>query len=172
MTRRVRARELVGRPVVSVAAGERLGEVKDVVVEAESGEFRGFTLNAPGALGSPLDRALAADAVHAIGSHAVMVEDESSLAEDPGTLRGDRADVIGTTVLTENGTRLGEITDVILDVDRDTTLVGYEIERDDDGGKRLIARPSAVSISGDTLIVPDDVDQVAPDELAALRAER
>ena len=70
----MRAREITGRPVVSLAGAEALAEVKDVVFSFGSATVVGFTLNRRGFLGSPLSEVLPWSRVSALGPDALMVD--------------------------------------------------------------------------------------------------
>ena len=51
MTHVMRAGDLIGLPVVSIAAGEDVAEISDVVYDSSHHRILGFTLNKRGALG-------------------------------------------------------------------------------------------------------------------------
>ena len=68
-----------GLPVVTIHGGEDVAEVRDLIYNPEAGHVAGLTLNKRGFLAGRLREVLPAANIHAIGSHAVMVEDEGSL---------------------------------------------------------------------------------------------
>src|SRR5690349_10342653 len=74
----IRATELVGRPVVTLA-GDDVAEVRDVVYDAERGTLLGFTLNKRGWFRGRLHERLPVASVHAIGRDAVMVSADRDL---------------------------------------------------------------------------------------------
>lgn len=176
MSRVVRARELLGTPVVTLH-GDDVAEVRDVVYDSDRGELLGFTLNKRSWFGGKLRERLPVGDVHSIGKDAVMVESDAALvdaaaAPDPvAHARPDR-DVIGATVLTESGTKVGEVTDVIVALGAGARAVGYDVTSADthDHTARFIPLPEQRAVSGDSLIVPDEVDRFLVDDLAGFGA--
>ena len=55
----VRARDVMGLPVVSIATGEDVAEVRDVVYDGEAHQLIGFTLNKRGRFAGRLKTVLA-----------------------------------------------------------------------------------------------------------------
>jgi uncharacterized protein YrrD len=176
VTRVVRARDLLALPVVTLA-GDDVAEVRDVVYDGARGELVGFTLNRRSWFGGELRERLPVDTVHAIGKDAVMVGSESELVApelapaavaDPASERN----VIGIPVVTESGTKLGEVTDVIVALGRGAGAVGYEMALSAAGekGTRYIPLTEQRSVSGDALIVSDEVDAFVEDDLAGFGA--
>ena len=98
-----------GLPVVTIGGGEDVAEVRDVIYNPEAGRVVGLTLNKRGFLAGRSREVLPAEAIHAIGRDAVMVDDETSLIlpedapADVGAPPSGR-DVTGDQVLTEQGT--------------------------------------------------------------------
>jgi len=174
----LRARDLLGIPVVTLG-GDDVAEVRDVVYDSERGALLGFTLNKRAWFGGQLAELLPDDSVYAIGKDAVMIETSAALvqaneAPDPVAHAAPQRNVVGASVLTESGTNLGEVTDVILALGRQVRAVGYEVTG---GGSarsektaRYIPLPEQIAISGDALIVPDEVDRFVEDDLAGFGA--
>ncbi len=169
MTRLLRATSLIGRPVVTLA-GESPLEIRDIIFDRTAGDILGFTLRKHGFLGSPVKEQLAWSDVHGLGPDAVMVgaddvfSEETSLAESGGDVLGDR-------VMTEGGTDLGEVVEVIISSGRSADVVGFEIEpaedlQDGDGHNVFIPLPDTVSLSGDNVIVPDTATAYIRDDLS------
>lgn len=175
----VRAHDLLGSPVVTLG-GDDCAEVRDVVYRGDTGSLVGFTLNKRSWFGGQLPEVLPVDAIHAIGADAVMIEDPNAFvapADAPQEIVDASLDrnVIDSTVLTESGTSLGVVTDVIVAVGRNVRAVGYEVT---DTGKasgrtatsRFVPLPEQVAVSGDALVVPDEVDAFIQDDLAGFGA--
>jgi uncharacterized protein YrrD len=176
MTRVVRARELIAKPVVTLG-GDDLAEVRDVVYDSERGALLGFTLNKRSWFGGRLRERLTADAVHAIGKDAVMVASDDALvdaasAPEPVAAPAPERNVIGALVLTESGTKVGEVTDVIVALGSGARAVGYEVTGGEagDATSRYVPLPEQRAVSGDALIVPDEVDRFIVDDLAGFGA--
>ncbi len=174
----VRAREVLGRPVVTLA-GEDVAQVKDVVYAAGNGEVAGFTLAGRGLLAGPLKTALPWSGVHALGRDALVVADESALvARDEVLARsgsGDGSgDVLGSRVLTDTGIDLGEVVDVVVDVRRGADVVGYEIDSSSalgkEGRRLLVPLPDTLAVSKEALVVPASAVEFVSDDLSGFGA--
>lgn len=176
MTLLVRARELIGRPVVT-HAGEDVAQVKDVVFDPSSGRVAGFTLNGRGRFAGPLKQALPIAAA-AVGPDAVMIADAGVFTDRSEVVRAaDLRDgnVLGNRVMTDTGTDLGQVLDVIVQVDAaDTDVVGYEVQTDaagETGGQTaLIPLPDALAVSGEALLVPAGAVEFISHDLAGFGA--
>lgn len=179
----MRCSEITKRPVVTMA-GEAVAQIKDVVYAADGGEVAGFTLAGLGVFSGPLDQGLPWDSVAALGADAVMIVDETALAPLQGVLdhaatsaRGSsRSDVLSAEVLTDTGTALGTVVDVIVDVgSRRCEVTGYEVESSSEalghkGTKVLVPLPDTLAASGEHLMVPASATGFVRDDLAGFGA--
>lgn len=168
MSRLVRATELVGLPVVTLK-GDDVAEVRDVVYEPAGGLI-GFTLNRRGYLSGRLKQVLTVDGVTSIGRHAVMTGTEGALTEkaDVPSAVAEAADrdVIGASVVTDDGTALGEVIDVILSVDDHAEAVGYELlSNGAEARHAFVPLPEQLAVSGDAVIVPAGLDDFVRHDL-------
>jgi uncharacterized protein YrrD len=175
MTVLLKAADLVKRPVVTLA-GDDVAQIKDVIYQSQTGELAGFTLNGRGLFSGPLRKTLPWENVHGLGPAAVMIRDESSLA-DRKALRGETegagGSVLGSTVITQSGRNLGVVTDVILAVgDTMTDAVGYEIDPTDASAPRrqFVPLPDTLAVSGEALMLPDAATEFIRDDLAGFGA--
>jgi uncharacterized protein YrrD len=73
----------MGLPVVSIASGEDVAEVRDVVYDGEAHRLVGFTLNKRGMFAGRLKAALTAGSVTSIGPDAVMIDAEPAIDGNP-----------------------------------------------------------------------------------------
>jgi sporulation protein YlmC with PRC-barrel domain len=170
----VHAGALNGMPVVTLA-GEREALVKDVVFDRGDGHVTGFTLNNPGLLSRSRKDALPAEAVHGFGDAALTIRDTSVLVpldQVAPSREREGADVLNVQVLTDTGTEVGKVVDVILDLGvRPPGVVGYEIEPGPalpSHGKRvLVPLPVTGAVSGERLIVPAAAIEFVADDLGA-----
>jgi uncharacterized protein YrrD len=168
------ASALSGLPVVTLA-GEREALVKDVVFDRADGHVAGFTLNNPGLLSRSRKDALPVTVVHGFGDVALTITDVSVLvAIDEVAPAAERAgaDVLAGQVLTDGGTELGKVVDVILDLRaRPPEVVGYEIEPGPalpaHGKRVLVPLPVTGAVSGERLIVPAAAAEFVADDLGA-----
>ena len=137
MSRLMRTSEVTKRPVVTLG-GEDIAQVKDVVYSAGGGAVGGFTLAGRGLFSGPSKQALAWSAVMALGPDAVMIRDIdvleslSTVLDQSASSGGSGGDVLGSQVLTDSGTDLGTVADVILEIadqgGGQCDVVGYEVE--------------------------------------------
>jgi uncharacterized protein YrrD len=172
----LRARALEGHPIVTLA-GERVAEIKDVVFDSAKGRLIGFTLRSPGLFSRARHDTLPWSKVRSLGRDAVMVADEGAL-QDLHSLVGegvpDDRNVLGNRVLTDTGVDVGEVVDVIIEVDRVANVVGYEVAASEalaTGGQRvLIPLPDTIAVSGEHLIVPSGALDFIGHDLAGFGA--
>ena len=157
----MRAREIGGRPVVTLDTADDVAEVKDVLFSYASTSVVGFTLNKRGFLGSPMKEHLPWSRVSALGRDAVMIESRAELgagdaAMEDAAASGER-DVIG---------------DVIVEVgDGTARVVGFEVhgpqvERDRAAATLLLPVDDTLAVSGETLMVPAAAEEFVRDDLS------
>jgi len=115
----VKFTELVGHPVLDLAAATTIGRIDDAVVDPSTGRLSGFVLKKTPAKADWL----AWEQVKALGPDALTVASADALADRPATLGHPlRADhVVGGRVLTDQGWELAHLAD--LDVDPGTGQV-------------------------------------------------
>lgn len=183
MSRLMRTSEVTKRPVVTMS-GEDVAQIKDVVYSAGGGAVGGFTLAGRGIFAGPLKQGLAWSAVMALGPDAVMVRDESVLEPTSSVLDrsaatgGSGGDVLGSQVLTDTGTELGTVVDVVLEVGDEPgsvcDVIGYEVEASEalgtKGTKVFIPLPDTLAASGSHLMVPASAKDFVAHDLAGFGA--
>ncbi len=182
MSRLMRTSEITKRPVVTTA-GNDIAQIKDVVYAADGGSVHGFTLAGRGLFSGPLSEVLTWTSVAALGADAVMIADEKALRDRASLFGADgapsaaRADVLGSRVLTDAGTDLGLVVDVIVEVHGagdECDVVGYEIEAsealENSGTKVLMPLPDTIAASGENLIVPASAKDFVRHDLAGFGA--
>lgn len=179
----MRTSSIIKLPVVTFA-GEDVAQIKDIVFADGGGEVSGFTLAGRGFFAGPLKQSLLWTSVHALGADAVMIADDSALVapeavfEASSARGGGGGDVLGSRVLTDSGTDLGEVVDVIVEVGsggRDQCdVVGYEIKASEAlgsaGTTMLIPLPDTLAASGEHLMVPDSARDFVRQDLAGFGA--
>lgn len=174
----VRAREVVGRPVVTIDGGEDAAEIKDVVYDATRHHLIGFTLNKRGWFRGSMKTVLPADSIEAIGADAVMVQSDDALAGDDdrsvplaavdGNSDGN-FDVIGVGVMSSNGVELGSVVDVIVETGVDPLAVGYEVATGDDT-TIFVPTSAQMALSDNHLIIPAEADDFVANDLTGFGA--
>lgn len=188
----LRASEVGKLPVVTFA-GEDVAQIKDVVYVGNGGEVAGFTLNGRGFFAGALKVTLPWSKVVGLGPDAAIVVDEDAFvapdellaaaSTDGDSGRGAAAgDVLRSQVLTDDGTALGVVVDVVLgigatqgsDQHGKADVVGYEIDPAESLGRgknRLfIPLPDTLAVSGEHLIVPAVAREFVTDDLAGFGA--
>lgn len=177
----IRASDAIGLPVVSIADGEMMAEIQDVIYDPEQRLLIGFTLRRSGGLlSSRMTSVLPAERVGAIGADAVMVDNSDALTDPsdapPGLAADQRRErdrsieVLGTPAVTVEGRRLGTVAGVILDVRDAPRAVGYEVRETDGDGhygpSTFVPISDRMALSADALVVPLDVLDFAGDDLS------
>ena len=178
----LRVNEIVERPVVTLQ-GDDVAQVRDVVFVDADGAIAGFTLAKRGLLGGRMKEVLPWGSVVGLGPDAVMVADEQALTREPlvtGTGGDDgEGDVLGDRVVTEGGADVGEVVDVVVEVDGATArVVGYEMKPSDTfvpahgrrGRNLFVPRPDTLAASRQVVIVPDVIVEYVSDDLAGFGA--
>lgn len=184
MSTLLRASELTQRVVVTFA-GEDVAQIKDIVYAANGGEIGAFTLAGRGLFAGPLKVALPWAAVAGLGPDAVVIESESVLVPlgvvfDGAGASGStgRGDILKSQVLTDSGTALGRVSDVIIGIGAaaggQADVVGYQIDPAETLGRGkqplLIPLPDTISASGEHLMVPAAAANYLTDDLAGFGA--
>jgi sporulation protein YlmC with PRC-barrel domain len=180
----MRTSEIAKRPVVTMA-GEDVAQVKDIVYSAGGGAVGGFTLAGRGLFAGPLKQGLPWTSVAALGADAVMIADETALRDTQAVLDasassgGSGGNILGSQVLTDAGTDLGTVVDVIIEVGEtggagQCEVVGYEIEASaalgTKGTRLLIPLPDTIAASGEHLMVPASAKDFVAHDLAGFGA--
>ncbi len=178
----LRASALAKLPVVTFA-GEAVGQIKDIVYAVDGGQVSAFTLAGRSIFSGPLKTAVPWSGVVGLGPDALIIESESRLValDDVTSGQGDdgptRGDVLNSQVLSDEGTALGVVSDVIIGVGGpggQADIVGYEIEPVETLGRGrerlLIPLPDTLAASEEHLIVPAAAVDYLTDDLATFGA--
>jgi len=188
----MRTSEIGSLPVVTLA-GDDVAQVKDVVFSADGGAVAGFTLAGRGLLSGPLKKGLTWTKVVGLGPDAVMIADDSALepvdtviaaAASSSAGAGSGGNVLGDRVLTDTGSDLGKVSDVVIEYDNadggPCDVVGYEIEASDalkasssKGNKHtrlLLPLPDTLAVSSEHVMVPSSAEGFVSDDLAGFGA--
>ena len=172
MNRIARASELIGRPIITLDSATAVAEVKDVLIDTQAARAIGFTLRGSGLLSGAMKGVLPADALHAIGRDAVMIESAAAITDSPestNALLAEQDEMIGKEALTASGASLGTVSDVILEIEGPAArVVGYELAANN-GNQVIVPVSENVPMSADALIVPEDVSERATSGLASFR---
>jgi uncharacterized protein YrrD len=166
----IRGSHLVGRTVVDMDAANRLGKIKEIIVQRDGERVAGFVV----AHGETIvgtggkRRIIPASALHSIGPDAVTVH--SLGKEDAGQdLDGlpRMSDVVGRKMVTRSGRLLGSIDDLLIDA-ADGTIIGYAVgegvrgklenifHADRSRMRGYVRADSDFNVGNDLIVVPDD----------------
>lgn len=169
----VRGAELIGLPVAALDEGRFVGEVRDVLFDPLRWRFLGFTLRGRGLISPAMLGVLPAPGIWALGRDAVMIGSEDVVLrdqEDVASALGEHEDAVGHEVVTDAGSALGRIKDIILETDgRSTSIVGCSVARDDGHEMIVPVLPDAGPNWGEALVVTADATSLAAEGLNGFR---
>jgi uncharacterized protein YrrD len=165
----IKGSQLVGRAVIDMEAAERLGKIKEIIVQRDGERVAGFVVvhgeTLVGTAGKR--RMIPASAVHSIGPDAVTVRGSAmqEVAELDNLPR--MSDIIGHKMVTQSGRLLGIIDDMLISR-ADGTIVGFVVGEGVRSKLENIFNPQRSRVRGyvraeadlhvgkDLIIVPDD----------------
>ncbi|MFD5450324.1 PRC-barrel domain-containing protein [Streptomyces sp. NPDC003470] len=174
------ARSLTTRPVVTLG-GDVIAHVKDTVFDAGAGRITGFTLSGRDLWSGPMKEGLPWSAVHSLGHDAVMVRDRRGLVSTALlTLHQEtlRARLLGASVLTDAGSEIGTVLDVVVEGGTGGRVAGFRLaasRRFAPGPTRhrrrvYVARGGTLTVAGRSLVLPVDAVRHVADDLSGFSA--
>jgi uncharacterized protein YrrD len=147
-------KDFIGKPIISITDGQRIGVVKDLYLDRGQYSVVGVYLGQEKLL-SRKAVLVERDQVTVFGMDAILVKsprsmtNSSQLSDVAKWVRRDR--IQGQSVMTEGGTKVGSIDDVLLD--ENMQIVGYSLMRIQVEGpvaeKRAIAREAILELKGE-----------------------
>src|SRR5262245_61937269 len=165
----IKGSQLIGRAVIDMEAAERLGKIKEIIVQRDGERIAGFVLvHGETFVGSGgKRRMIPASAVFSIGPDAMTVRGSSiqELAELDNLPR--MSDIIGHKMITQSGRLLGVIDDMLVNR-ADGTIVGFVVGEGVRSKLENIFNPQRPRIHGyvradadlhvgkELIVVPDD----------------
>lgn len=159
-------KELQGIAIVDVTGGKKLGTVDEVVISPDDGRLLGFVMRGGGVL-ARTEHIIEADDIRSIGQDAITV-DGDDLAHVPEAAseaiqqaRTGGRSLMGRTAVTQQGTALGQIGDLMLDPDA-RRLAAVMIGGGMLGSSDAVPADRIVSVGPDVVVV-SDVDAPADD---------
>src|SRR3954453_4242742 len=126
----IKGSQLAGRAVIDMEAAERLGKIKEIIVQRDGERVAGFVVvhgeTIVGTGGTR--RTIAASALYSIGPDAVTVRGSGMKDRSPGDLDNlpRMSDVIGHKMLTRSGRLLGAIDDMLIN-GADGKIIGFVV---------------------------------------------
>src|SRR5438477_10413185 len=126
----IKGSQLLGRSVIDMEAAQRLGKIKEIIVQRDGERVAGFIVaHGESIVGTGgTRRIIPASALHSIGPDAVTVHG-SALKDQPAAELDSlprMSDVIGHKMVTRSGRLLGSINDVLINP-ADGTIVGFAV---------------------------------------------
>lgn len=124
-----KGKSVMGRDVLSLATGARIHSVKDILIGADNDRVVALLVDEGGLLGT--STVVPFDAVQSFGRDAVVINEENSViaaSSDPEVkviLDGNHK-LLGKTVFTEDGQKVGSIADLYFD-EQSGRITGFEI---------------------------------------------
>lgn len=160
-----RAREIIGLPVVTMNRGTKIYDVEDMVIDPERGQVLALVVQEAAWFHSA--RALPFGRINVIGHDAVVIPDGRAVIDvnrDPVLKRlYNRHIVRGLRVLTDDGRRLGTVSDMTLD-SKTGEIKGYYVSLGFGltvgQGTRWLPAERIVSVGQRVMFVPADVAEL------------
>ncbi|WP_019585169.1 PRC-barrel domain-containing protein [Deinococcus apachensis] len=159
----IKAKELLGRPIIAIDSGEKIETTRDVVFDHQANEVMGLLVDEGGWFRAA--KVVPFGAIRSIGEDAIMVDSAESVTStrEDGRLAEvleSNVSLSGMTLLTTDGQNLGKIADVFFD-EHTGRVEGYEatggIFSDLSSGRTFVPAPEHVQIGHDAAIVPISV---------------
>jgi len=166
----IKGSQLMGRAVIDMEAAERLGKIKEIIVQRDGERVAGFiVVHGETIVGTGGTRQMIpASAVYSIGPDAMTVRGSAmkqGLAELENLPR--MSDIIGHKMVTRSGRLLGVIDDMLVN-GADGTVIGFVVGEGVRNKLENIFNPQRPQIHGyvradadlhvgrDLIVVPDD----------------
>jgi len=165
----IKGSQLVGRAVIDIEAAERLGKIREIIVQRDGERVAGFVVVHGETIVRTAGkrRMIPASAVHSIGPDAMTVRGSAmqELAELESLPR--MSDIIGHKMVTQSGRLLGIIDDVLINR-ADGTIIGFLVGEGVRSKLENIFNPQRPRIHGyvraeadlhvgkELIVVPDD----------------
>ncbi|HZA38668.1 MAG TPA: PRC-barrel domain-containing protein [Candidatus Baltobacteraceae bacterium] len=166
----IKGSQLVGRAVIDMEAAERLGRIKEIIVQRDGERVAGFVVvHGETIVGTGGTRqTIPASALHSIGPDAITVRGSAmkDLSPDLDSLPR-MSDVIGHKMVTRSGRLLGLIDDLLIN-GVDGTIIGFAVGEGIRSKLENIFNPQRSRIHGyvradadlqvgnELIVVPDD----------------
>jgi len=166
-----KGKKLIGRPILSLAEGVRVGEVKDVILGAANDAVVGLLVDEGGLFGSAM--VVPVEEIEAFGRDAVIVSARNSVraageVRDIKEILDRKTSLIGTRVFTEFGDAQGAVNDIYFE-EATGRVVALEIT----GGAWQDATHGVRNLPiGDVIRTGPEILYVHPEAVQVLEAQR
>jgi uncharacterized protein YrrD len=155
----MKSQHVNGLTVVSIASGERLGSVSEMLLDTENRRVMAFVVGGGGGLLSTQPsqpRYLAAEDVHAIGPDALTVQDGSALRETPPQTGSPLSDLLKLRVVTEGGTAVGPVAALEFD-ERSMRVTELEVSSGFFKSNTMVPASEIISVGPELVVISDRV---------------
>lgn len=152
---------VVGLPVMDLTTGSQVGVVKKLVFNRTQDRLLGLVIDEGGWFRDA--RVIPFEAIRQMGENAVTLADaDAILAVDEQTklkaFIAENSSVRGMRVLTESGTEIGVVDDIMFDPETGTVeafRISGGLLQDFVEGKGVLPVPARITVGEDVIIIPD-----------------
>ena len=155
---------MAGLAVITLNGGQKLGRVEDVVFVPATGQIAGLLVDRGGMFSKP--KFLPVGQIQSLGVDAVTVAGEEALTEaepEPTALASKMLD--GRPVLSQAGTVVGKVADVVVETDGLTVpalVISTGLLDNALHGRPLLPLSLVQAVGADSVIVSNSYDPKAP----------
>jgi uncharacterized protein YrrD len=123
--------DLIGKSIVSRSDGQKVGDVSDVIIDRDSLQIAAIAISKGGFFNREIT-AVPADQVSIWGKDVILVDHSEVVRKEDQIPGRDKwlhvsSDIRGRSVVSVDGTRIGQISDVV--VDSQGRIVGYDLSQ-------------------------------------------
>jgi len=151
-----KTKEIIGLPIISVTDGMEIGNVKNLIINADSRTVNFIVVDTGiHLLGA---KVIQSDKILGIGEYALTVEDENTIttiskAPSAIELLEKNITIKGARMLTEKGKIVGEVTEIYIDEDDECRIKGIEYKPMKDPASAKFLPDKSVVTYGKNLVV-------------------
>lgn len=159
----IKVSKIISLPVLIVSYGQKIGEVKDFIIDYKTGKVLAIFLKPRNFFDK--SKIIKLEDVKDFGRDAIMILKEDVLKEIDKESKikkilDSKIKIIGNKVITQRGNYIGEVEDYEIDLTSGLILKFYVksgILKDLIKGPLIILRDHVVSINKNSIIVRDDI---------------
>ena len=164
-------RDIVGKPLIAIDSGDKVGTISDALIEDGSVRLVGLVASG-GTLGK--EHVVPFEEIQTIGGDTVLIRSATGVIgarewREAGVQTTRSSALKGKPIVTVTGHRLGEVGDVLVNAGTGA-FEALEVAASDFGGlrtKRSLIRPGAdIRIGPDAVVVPEGAAQQPEPETA------
>ncbi len=161
--------DVIGKPVITLDEGVRLGSVEDLLLDESQSRLLGFLVK-PGMLAEPL--IVNFSDIEAFGPDALISRSPSDASHAATMPVNQQANMQGKRVVTRDGRNLGTVRDLYFD-EQSGEILGYELAHNTFAGllpRRYVLPPSeGLTVGADVVLVQPEAADLLERKGAALK---